>query len=66
MTMTALDTYMTENGIADADLAQRIACDRSYVTYIRRGQKQPSLPVALKLHEVTGIPVAAFVKHGAT
>jgi len=55
-----LHDYMQAHGIRDAELAQKLGVSRPYVSRLRRGKRQPSLPVAAKLEELTGIPARQF------
>jgi transcriptional regulator with XRE-family HTH domain len=52
---------MRENGLTDAALAVRIGVSRPFITRIRTGQRQPSLPVAAKLAAETSLPITAFI-----
>ena len=62
---SALAEWMKANKVTDADLATRIGKSRPFVTRIRAGDRQPSLPVAPKLAEITKLPVAAFMREAA-
>lgn len=64
MPMT-LDQWMENNGKSDAWLAGRVGVSRPFISRIRRGERQPSLPVALKLAAQTELPVATFIKDAA-
>lgn len=59
-----LNQWMTEKKWSDARLAAEIGVSRPFITRIRRGERQPSLSVALKLAEVTKLPTSAFEKQG--
>ena len=42
-------------------LAEMAGCSIGHLAGIENGARLPSLPVAVKLHQITGIPVEAFV-----
>jgi transcriptional regulator with XRE-family HTH domain len=44
------------------DLADDLKCTQSFLSQIETGLKQPSLTLAVKLSDLTGIPVEAFAK----
>lgn len=60
---TALDIYMKQRDIGDADLAALINRDRSVVSKIRRGVMRPTLDVAAAIDAATdgGVPLASWV-----
>lgn len=48
------------------DLAQAVGCSPSRISQIINDEKsEPSLTLAAKLSEQTGIPISEFVKSGA-
>lgn len=51
---TALDTYLSGEGIKDAEFADRIGRDRSMVSKLRRGIVKPTIDLAAKIEEQTG------------
>ncbi|MBN9065743.1 MAG: helix-turn-helix transcriptional regulator [Rhizobiales bacterium] len=53
--MTQLADRMKDLGIKDADLAQKVGCDRSMISKIRSGKAMPSLCLALAIGRETGI-----------
>lgn len=57
----SLDEWMRENAITDAALAARVGVSRPFMTRIRLGQRQPSLPIAAKLADETKLPVTTFL-----
>lgn len=61
---TALDRYMTANGLKDADFATLIGRDRSMVHRLRHGRVRPSLDVAARIEEVTSgeVPMNSWVQ----
>lgn len=60
-----LDQWMAANGRTDTDLAQEVGVSRPFITRIRKGTRQPSLPVAVKLAQITQLPVEVFTKERA-
>lgn len=62
--MTTLSEWMSKNSVSDTALAARVGVSRPFITRIRTGVRQPSVSVAAKLVEETGLPVDCFVKPG--
>ncbi len=60
-----LEHWLSENGKSDAWLASQVGVSRPFITRIRNRDRQPSLPVALKLSEATGLPLSAFLSERA-
>lgn len=50
---TALDSYLTDNKIKEADFAPLIGRDRSMVSKLRRGVVRPSIDLADLIERVT-------------
>jgi plasmid maintenance system antidote protein VapI len=42
-------------------LAEQLGVDRSYISLLRSKQRVPSLPMALRIEEITGVPVQRLV-----
>lgn len=59
--MKDLASYLAGERITDAALAARVGCDRSMIAKIRTGRATPSLPLALAINRVTGVPVETLV-----
>lgn len=57
-----LDQWMRDKDISNTALAELIGVSRPYIKRLREGERQPSLPVAVKLAKVTRLPVSAFIK----
>jgi transcriptional regulator with XRE-family HTH domain len=57
-----LDQWMADNKWSDAKLAEAVGVSRPFITRIRHGKRQPSLPVAAKLSRVTDLPLEAFIR----
>lgn len=64
--MMTLAQYMAEKNVKDGSLAEAVGCDRSMITKIRRRQATPSLSLAVKINEATGIPVKSLLLEGET
>lgn len=62
VTMMTLAEYMSEKKIKDAALAKEVECDRSMITKIRQRQATPSLPLAVKISNLTGVPIENLIK----
>lgn len=60
-----LDQWMSKNGVKDAELARKVGVSRPFITRIRAGARQPSLPVALRLAAATKLPVSSFTRGAA-
>lgn len=43
-------------------LAELLGVDRSYVSLLRSRDRQPSLPLALEISRITGVPIEALVQ----
>jgi len=48
-----LNTYMTREGIKDADLAETVGCDRTTILRVRRDEQRPSHALMEKIAEAT-------------
>jgi transcriptional regulator with XRE-family HTH domain len=59
--MRTLQQHMTETGMKDADLADKVGVDRSMIARIRLGYASPSLKVAVAIHEVTGVDMSTML-----
>lgn len=60
-----LSEWLEREGKSDAWLAAAVGVSRPFITRIRTGERQPSLPVALRLAATTNLPVEAFIKDAA-
>jgi transcriptional regulator with XRE-family HTH domain len=58
-------TWRKENGKTLADMAELVGVVPSYLSDIERFLKQPSLDLAAKLQDETGIPATRFLKSRA-
>lgn len=57
-----LDQHMTAGRITDAQLAEKVGVSRPFITKIRQGTATPSLPVAAKIQEITGVPAVSLIR----
>lgn len=64
--MMTLAEYMVEKNIKDAPLAREVGCDRSMITKIRLNQATPSLPLAVRISQYTGVPIEKLIKSKET
>lgn len=60
---TALDAYLTAEGIKDADFAPLIDRDRSMVSKLRRGIVRPSIELADAIEKASqgAVPIKAWL-----
>lgn len=56
-----LADYFEQTGKSKRSLARRLNVSESYISHIAAGRKQPSLGIALRLAEATGVPVSSLV-----
>jgi transcriptional regulator with XRE-family HTH domain len=54
--MDKLDAWMKSTNTSQAELARQLECDRSMVTRLLSGERQPSIDLLGALVRVTGIP----------
>lgn len=61
---TALDTYLKDKGIGDAEFAPLIGRDRSMVSKLRRGIVRPTLDLADAIERETGgaVPIRSWLE----
>lgn len=57
----SLAEYLSKTDTTHEALALKLGVSRSYVTLIAGGERQPSLRLALKISELTGVPAASLV-----
>lgn len=60
-----LDQWMTRENKSATWLAEQVGVSRPFITRIRAGKRQPSLPVAVELARVTKLPVTTFITSDA-
>lgn len=51
---TKLDAYLLAHGLRDHEFAERIGTSRPHVTFLRNGQRQPSLAIVGRILKATG------------
>ena len=51
-------------GISQEDLADQVGLDRTYISGIERGIRNPTFLVLLRLAQVLGVPPALFMEEG--
>lgn len=64
--MLTLAKHLSDSGITDAALAQKVGCDRSMISKLRAGKATPSLPLAIAINRETGVPVEALLPKPST
>lgn len=60
--MTPLEKFLSGNGLSEAEFARTIGVSQPYMNRLRRGVRSPSLKLALRLEEATGIPAGQFLQ----
>lgn len=55
-----LRAWMERQGLKHADVAQALGISQSQVSHLLRGARRPSLDLALRIYDLTGIPIAAW------
>ena len=60
-----LQNFRKEQSLSKAALAKLVGVSRSYMARLENGERNPSLTLAAKLSETTGIPIGQFVKEDA-
>lgn len=60
--MTDLQTWMERARESDASLAEKTGVSRVQISRVRRRICAPSLSLAARLEEITGIPAASFAR----
>ena len=62
---TPLQTYLDDNNMTLAVLADRVGVGVPMLSLVSRGLRQPSLDVAFRLQQETGIPAETFARRTA-
>lgn len=60
-----LRQWMERNGRDYPATAEALGVTRAHISHLLTGGRTPSLTLALRVAEVTGIPVAAWAKESA-
>ncbi len=53
--------FMKNPELTQADMARLFRVSEGYLSRLRAGTRQPSLPVALRISDATGVPVRALI-----
>lgn len=61
-----LRAWRTKHKKTLSDMGDRVGVGASHISQIETGDKMPSLQLAAKLSDVTGIPLGKFVKQEAS
>jgi transcriptional regulator with XRE-family HTH domain len=66
-TARRLRAWLKASRRSQASLAQELGISTPYISMLLAGQRTPSLPVAKRLQEISGIPAAEFAstRHSA-
>jgi transcriptional regulator with XRE-family HTH domain len=56
-----LNDYFQQTGDSQARLAKALRVSPGYVSMLRSGERQPALDMALKIHDLTGVPLESMV-----
>jgi transcriptional regulator with XRE-family HTH domain len=60
-----LTDWMKREGVSSDKLAEKVGVSGPFIRRIRSGERQPSLHVAQRLIEITGLPIETFLKDEA-
>ena len=56
-----LNDYFEQTGETHQSLADALGVTAAYVSMLRSGQRQPGLTLALRIHDLTGVPMEALL-----
>lgn len=56
-----LSDYLEAEGLQQQELAKRAQITEGHLSLILRGERTPSLPLALKLSKIANVPVESLV-----
>ena len=62
----SLADYLEQTGTTQAELAEKLAVDRSYVCRLANRDRQPPLGLALRIHEEFGVPLKSMLMERAS
>jgi transcriptional regulator with XRE-family HTH domain len=54
-----------EQGLTQDTLASELGITQAYLSFLLRGERQPSLPLAIKIAERCRVPIASLLKVSA-
>lgn len=57
-----LADYFKQPGKSKRALAKKLHVHESYLSHIAAGRRQPSLPLAIAIAQMTGVPLTALVR----
>lgn len=60
-----LADYFEQTGESQIALARKLRVSKSYISMLAKGERQPSLSLALRIEAMTGVPAASMVSSGA-
>lgn len=58
----SLKGWLTGRGVSQEDLARRVGTTQATISRYVDGTQYPTLPFAVRLHAVTGIPLTAMAR----
>lgn len=56
-----LNDYFEQTGETHQSLADALGVTAAYVSMLRSGKRQPGLKLALRIHDLTGVPMEALL-----
>jgi transcriptional regulator with XRE-family HTH domain len=59
-TYTTIHAYLDATGITLTDLSDRVGVGKSMLSLVARGLRQPSLDLAFRIEQETGVPASSF------
>ena len=64
-TRNAIQAYLDSSQTTLTDLADRVGVSKAMLSLVARGLRQPSLDVAFRIQQETGIPAETFARRVA-
>lgn len=61
--LNEIELWCRRHGVKNIKLARMIGVGRSYACLLRQGKRNPSLKLAKKIHQRTGIPISELGRH---
>lgn len=55
-------TFRKERGMSQIDLANKVGIDRSYIGFLERGERNPSLEMIIKIAEALNVTPDELLK----
>ncbi|WP_022697894.1 helix-turn-helix domain-containing protein [Euryhalocaulis caribicus] len=59
--MDSLSTWRKSKGNSFVGLAGEVGVSVSYISDIANGRKTPALPIAMKITQITGVPLESLI-----